>query len=252
LEKQVSFLIVLKENAVSVGKWIETHHAFVTATATIFIAAFTCALVWATLRLWRVSQKQSRDMETSLKIAKEAAQAAQESASLQKIAMISTQRAFIFMKEFQPFNNIDSTTNEIKQFIIEIKFLNYGKTPGLNVNAAVYIKFFDASVPNDNIVIAIPLPTETEKIKANVGPGGLFSANPIFISRQEANDIFLGKTRCFVMIAVEYNDWFNDTPLRHTNYFAEIVVFFDPEQASVNPNVSMFQLRSFWKYNSAD
>jgi hypothetical protein len=40
--------------------WIETHNAFVTAIATIFIAGFTWALVRATCKLWNVS-KESAD-----------------------------------------------------------------------------------------------------------------------------------------------------------------------------------------------
>jgi hypothetical protein len=209
------------------------------------LAIFTFALVIVGLFQFHI-------LRGTLRATKVAADAAKESADLQKITMLNTQRAFIFLQGFQTINNIDSNTGAIQYFILEPKFVNYGKTPGLNINAARFYEFYDIKVPIDKIVIINSLPKETEKTQASLGPGEPFSTNSITITMQDAIEIFSKNKRCFVKIALEYNDWFSNTPLRHTNYFSEIEVFIDPGYALDNPNVSIFRFNVFYRYNDAD
>lgn len=51
------------DGLVAVISWIEIHSSFVNVAATFAIAVFTGALVWATRKLWKVSQ-QSADAAT--------------------------------------------------------------------------------------------------------------------------------------------------------------------------------------------
>jgi hypothetical protein len=98
LDTVISFF---KNAAVFACKWIEDHSDFVTAAASATIALFTLTLWWATRKLWKVSQEQSRDMKESLRIAQEAADAAKDSAQVAKTTLTSTQRAFVFLKDIK-------------------------------------------------------------------------------------------------------------------------------------------------------
>jgi hypothetical protein len=88
----------------SIAAWIETNSDFVSATGTIAIAAFTLTLWWATRKLWKVSQEQSRDMKTSLAITEKAADAAQKSAKVAEIALHVAEKAYLKIDSFEIVN----------------------------------------------------------------------------------------------------------------------------------------------------
>ena len=94
MDKLVSFLLIFKDVAVYVRNCIETHSNLIVAIATAAIAFFTWTLYCATRKLWKASQEQSRDMKTSLKIARDAADAAKKSAD----AFQASNRARLFVR----------------------------------------------------------------------------------------------------------------------------------------------------------
>jgi hypothetical protein len=123
LEKLIPFLIVLKDDSVSVGRWIQVHSSFVTAAATFIIAAFTWALWWATRKLGKISQEQARDLKDSIAVAQRAADAAEKSANV----LPAIERAYVF-------SNI-KLDREIKigdeEFNAVLYLKNHGKTPAI-------------------------------------------------------------------------------------------------------------------------
>jgi hypothetical protein len=125
LDKLVLFLVIFKDAAVSVGKWIETHSAFVVAAATVAIAAFTWNLVRANKKLWKIAQEQSKHMETSIGVAKKAAEAAEKSAD----ALPIMERAYVFSNI--KINKDMSDPDTVRDFEAELWLKNHGKTPAI-------------------------------------------------------------------------------------------------------------------------
>lgn len=232
MEKQVSFLIILKEVFISLARWIQIHSAFVTTTATFFIAAFTWALVCANRKLWKVSQEQSKHMRQ---------------------AMLDTQRAFIFLHSI-PYQVFCPKKQRIPSaFGFKPQLLNSGKTPAMNAWGDVYYQNFDINTPDEEISAKITIPLKN-KPKLFIGPSNPCYLKEFIINLQDAMDVFERKKRLFVWIVVEYNDMFNGTPLHHTNYCAEIILTSDPSQPVIDFNrpPNIFRYDTFLKYNSAD
>ena len=74
--------------------------AAVTAIATIFIALYTFALSDSTKALRDAAEQQKSDMLESLRIAREAANAAKKSADIAESSLVKLERAFVFPKDF--------------------------------------------------------------------------------------------------------------------------------------------------------
>jgi len=132
LDKLVPFLVIFKDAVVSVGRWIEHHSNFVSAAATVVIAAFTLTLWCATRKLWKVSQEQSRHMETSIAAAEKAADAAKDSAE----ALPAIERAYLFVKVVleipDPRQVIKIGTKDMPGANrVKVTITNHGKTPAI-------------------------------------------------------------------------------------------------------------------------
>jgi hypothetical protein len=183
---------------------------------------------------------------------KKAADAANSSATLQKAAMISTQRAFLFLKAIRTTTSIDSATNTPIQFVIVPVCWNSGTTPAMNVSAVRKHQFFDSTIQDEQITIDIPPLTEKERQITFIGPNTGGSTAPIIISKDEAISIFNKTKRLFVRIIFEYKDMFDETPLHHTNLFYESIMVYDPTVPIIGNTPDYFGHIPFWKYNNAD
>lgn len=227
---------------------------------TKFLAYFTGILAFATIVLaistcflWYYAGEQSKDMKQSIVAADGAAKAAQDSIILQKKAMINSQRAFLSIEEIFCTTNIYPDRNIARQFIITPQIRNHGKTPAVNVTVDVMTRYFDGSIQNDEIDTNVLPPFGTEKEKSIVGPNVIFGTAPIIISAEKAFSIFSKTERFFIKIIIKYNDWFDETPLRHTYYCAEVEIVADPRQTVPDTKTfNIFQFRIFGKDNKAD
>jgi len=138
LDRLVPFFLVFKDAAVSVGKWIEVHSGFVSAAATVVIAAFTLTLWYATRKLWKVSQEQSRHMKTSIDITKKAANAAK--ANTDNLSII--ERAYIFSKvELEEPINIGDVGWPQRLFV-RLSLVNHGRTPAIIKEIACHVGMY--------------------------------------------------------------------------------------------------------------
>jgi hypothetical protein len=127
LDKIVPLLIILKEAVVSVARWIQIHNGFVSATATVVMAAFTGVLWWTTRNLWKASKKQAEHMESSIAVAQKTADAARKSAD----ALEAIERARLFIRiEHDPPLQIGQVIEGIKKGhnAARIIIINEGKT----------------------------------------------------------------------------------------------------------------------------
>ena len=131
MDKIVPFFIILKDAAISVGRWIQAHNGFVSAVATVVIAAFTVTLWLANRKLWKatigllqVSHEHSRHMEKSLAIAQESANAAKKSAEVAEDTLQITQMAYVDITDHQLSRPLSIGVNP--QIVYEIT--NHGNT----------------------------------------------------------------------------------------------------------------------------
>jgi len=152
LEKITSFLIIFKETVISITRWIDRHNGFVTAIATVFIAAFTLALIFANRKLWKVSREHSKHLEASVAISKEAADAATNSAKVAETALHVAERAYLRINNFEVVNfrisqhlniryeihNVGHTPAEIIESltIVDVVPKAFFKTPGYDIDKA--------------------------------------------------------------------------------------------------------------------
>jgi hypothetical protein len=206
LDKLISFLFIFKDAIVSVGRWIETHSDFVSAAATIAIAAFTLTLWWATRRLWKVSQEQSRDMKTSLDIALKTANAAQKSAEVAEIALHVAERAYLSISNFELRHfKIDDNV----EIIYQIK--NVGRTPAKIIKSLTIVDIFDKPIPiipnyiNNNIIQG-PKRTFLQPGEA----GSMYGVTKYSITQEHFNRIHNENSFIFVWGNIIYSDVFNN------------------------------------------
>ena len=189
---------------------------------------------------------------STLKATQKAANAANESASLQKEAMINTQRAFVFLQGMDP--SIHLNQDQIPdQFVIRPQIINSGKTPAINSWGFAYRQIFDRTIPDEKIIPNMPTPPVGRNITF-IGPSTISNANDIIITPQEALATWKKEIRIFIWLIIEYNDMFANTLLHHTNYCFEVLLTDDPSKPIVNLNrrIDFFRFKTFSKYNSAD
>lgn len=165
----------------------------------------------------------------------------------------STQRAFLFLKEYQTNTDIiDEKANIPTRFVITPLFVNSGQTPAMNVMAVTKSQFFDSTIPDEQIAIDIPPTTEKDNRINFIGPGIIGNTGPIVISIEDAISMHNKSKRLFVQINIKYNDVFEGTPLHHSNIFCELIIKYDPTIPVIKDTSGYFMHIPFWKYNSAD
>ena len=83
---------------VAIDALLDAHESTLTVISTIAIAAFTGTLWWVTLGLLNAAEQQKSDMRESLGIAKQAADAASDSAKLARADFSSTHRPKLIVR----------------------------------------------------------------------------------------------------------------------------------------------------------
>lgn len=224
----------------SIGAWIETNSDFLTAAATVAIAAFTLTLWRATVKLWTISQQQSKHMETSIAIAIEAADAANRSAQIAEDALISGQRAFVFVDTIVYPNPLDH--NFINNFWrINVIWKNSGLTPTRNLMSNINWGSFINKIPND---FDFPDAVDREPLCTCIGPKAIIHSDYVDIPVT----FFNGQNHVYVWGWVDYNDVFDETPRHRTEFCYEIIMNWAKR---FDPQVGM-RLRPHHKHNGAD
>lgn len=176
------------DRLVAVITWIESHNELITVAATIFIAVFTWTLTRATKKLWKVSQKQSEHMETSIVIAQQAAAASQKSAEAAEKsadALPAMERAYIFV-EVRRKNPKARLTINFKNFC-EIVVRNYGKTPAIVRYIETFVTVLYGITPEIEIKRTGIMP----KMESIIVSGGeeVIDIDTTAISEEKWNDV---------------------------------------------------------------
>lgn len=199
-----SIINYLLDWLVSIPGWIETHSDFVIAAATGAIALFTWTLYRATRKLWKVSQEQSKDMKTSLAIARESADAATNTVNIMKDTAEKQLRAYLSVR-------IDHVFCFSDEIIAQIRFimLNHGQTPAYNVTQTALIEILPYPLPPDYQLPNLPEPPDTTYVLHPTATlNGFVRAIRLF-SKEEINRIINNNGfRIYILGLVKYKDGF--------------------------------------------
>ncbi|MBV8888871.1 MAG: hypothetical protein JO267_06300 [Alphaproteobacteria bacterium] len=143
---------------------------------------------------------------------------------------VQTMRALIFKNHTEDrFHLSDQNASTISQVSINIRWHNFGNTPGLNAEG-----WAEYSVVRDMVNQPDPIFLKHDPDHpyiAQIGPRVEFSTGPILIPYAEVNEVVQQKARIFVWSRVEYSDVFMDTPRRVTEICEELIVLLDPNEA---------------------
>ncbi|MDO9530757.1 MAG: hypothetical protein Q7O12_01310 [Deltaproteobacteria bacterium] len=212
----ISIVNYFIDRVVSLAEWVDLHSDFVTAAATATIAFFTLTLWIATKKLWKVSFQQSKDMKISLAIAQEAADAANRSAQLAEDAMISGQRAFVFIKDVIPIKTTSSLDNGRSfNWKITIEWQNMGNTPTKHMLCHTNFNYLPEGFPDD---FDYPDVMQEKPRRVVIGPKGIVRHTVII----PFPVVFHPHLCVYMWSWADYNDVFKDTLRHRTEYCWEV------------------------------
>jgi hypothetical protein len=210
------------------------------ANYTKWLAIFTMFLVLATIGLFISGER-------SVQVARINALAARESADVAKTALISAQRAFLYINLFE-----QSVINQ--EFRILPQWKNSGSTPANQLTMWANWKTFPGEIPSDFTYPDLG-PGGAPAVKKDrnawyLGPQSTSYAEILKIPITAMEEVRVGKLRLFVWGWVEYRDIFEGTPLHRSEFCNEVVV---TDMGRKDDQVSVAV--SFYKYgpfNKAD
>lgn len=131
---------------------IERNEKFITATSTIFIAAFTVLLAFATFFLWSATrdlvndarhsgEEQSRNMKAAIAESARSADAAKEAADAAKKAVeLSDKTAERQLRAYVILGPLSIVATDIRKPVMNFRTLNVGLTPARNVRSGQNIR----------------------------------------------------------------------------------------------------------------
>jgi len=214
---------------------------FLLTVFTGFLALFTYRLWKANISLWEAYQEHSKHLEKSVSIARESADAANRSAKVAEKTLIIGKRAFVFTDEIRAVS-IPSEPGLAAKWRITAILKNAGETPTQKMMMNINWKHFKEEIPEDfNFPDASQPP-----VYGFIGPKSFIHSChvdiPIPLIEKAA---FVGDHKIYIWGWVDYNDVFEGTPRRRTEFCYEILSESVPEKALIG-----FRLHR--KYNGAD
>ena len=219
----------------------EWYYSFVERPTDWLLVLFNGLLVLATVALFVSGER-------NVEVARESANAAQQSANVAKIALISTQRAFVFITTFE--SHVIAT-----EFRILPKWENSGSTPANPIKNYANWKAFIGEPPLDYTYPDLgkdgnPLHDRSGGISFFLGPKAVQYSEILKIPIPIMEQVRQGKFRLFIWGWAQYHDAFEGTPIHTTRYCNEVVVTDlgrDGDKVSVTVSFG-----SYGPYNSAD
>lgn len=153
-------------------------------------------------------------------------------------SLLSTQRAFVFIKAFE-VHKIDDP----KKLVIIPQWENSGGTPTKNMLNHVNWKLFDKDIPDD---FGFPDFSGEEGTPTLIGPHATQYASPLEIDAQHIAAVTENKGRIFIWGWADYDDVFIGTTRHRTEFCNEVII------TSVADNGITIRFRLHKKHNGAD
>jgi len=208
-----------------------------------FLGAFTLALFLATSFLWRSTEKlweagerqislakataavQAADTQATLRIAEASAKAAERSANTAELALVETDRAFVYF-ETPSIEAPEPPFTSDKKFIFHFTWKNSGSTRTIEGQGHASWQSFPA--PLEESFTFPDLGARPGPIF--VAPGGVTHMGPIDVPHDYVQRALDGETYLFFWGWVEYDDVFKGTP-RHRSEFCLRLVLIDRRES---------------------
>jgi hypothetical protein len=168
--------------------FLQAYNGAVTAVATVFIASFTIVLAV-------VTNRQAR---------------------LTKEALVTTQRAFVFMEDIEALFSTKWGTDanpSALNFVMAPRWRNSGDTPSRNLTIRVNWQPFDGELPKD-----FDFPFTDEPIKTLIGPDANEWSKHIRISDSDVSKATDGALQIYIWGRADYEDIFRNTPQHFTQF----------------------------------
>ncbi|HYY36314.1 MAG TPA: hypothetical protein VE801_01145 [Xanthobacteraceae bacterium] len=223
---------------------------FVIAVATAGIFIFAWVVARSTRRLWLATREasaiQSRDIQASIAVAQEAANAAAKSAAASARAVVDMQRALIVPTQFQSTAIVRN--DRVIAYRITAVFENTGTTVARRFTGTANIVMWKGPLPED-----FKYPDRMEAIAPNafVAPR-LKIPFPVDIAIQDLLDIMNKKMRGFIYGWVEYDDVFTSSARRRTEFCVEIEIIGNPLVMPSKGAPAALGFAGYGKYNGID
>ncbi len=246
--------------------WWQSHEWWlVIFTGLLFLG--TVALALYTAKLWRATvrlgadakataERQGREMQQSIAIAREAADAAKKSANTAESALISTQRALVFPSKIHAMAGISQKAGgAVVDWTFFIVWENAGSTPTRHMYMHTNWSSFNNELGEDfDFPDLSTAPIRRRPIV--LGPKATtFSGESVI-----PIDVLIGaadkRNHVYLWGWVEYNDIFDKTARHRSEYSVEIIVPGDPKVPHFpgdpsSPNIPFFY-RGGFKYSGMD
>lgn len=153
--------------------------------------------------------------------ASRAAKAARDQARLSRESLVSSERAFVFVQNFHAETVHDpSEGNKILGWNIFVEWKNTGKTATRNCVQRGNYKEFNRPLSGD---FDFPNLEVNEYQWLLIGPNASIQSGKYFIPIDKALRIRAGELHAYLWGWIEYNDVFQNTPRRRTEYGYKIV-----------------------------
>jgi hypothetical protein len=234
------------------------------AAFSLALAIFTWLLYRATAGMWGATQElrnfaeeQSRDMKASIAVANAAARAAQKSADVAERALISTERAFVFLKyayaspvlEFSPAMQAD----RIIGWDFHVVWANAGSTPTQNMVTYKNLLDFKGAIPEDFEFPDVVLGEgERRTPKTFIGPKAEKDAGKFTVPISVVANCTARVQRLYMWGWAEYSDVFRPDHRSRSEYCFEILVTGDPHRIPNSQLKPPFDFVAFDKHNGSE
>ena len=177
-----------------------------------------------------------------------AAVAAAVQAWLSRLGLVHTQRAFVFLKEFEAFPFPDRPLIKVMP-----KWENSGQTPTRRMVNHVNWRFFEGDIPSD---YDFPDTQGEATVPVLIGPGGTVFTTSLDISASLLERAARREGRIYLWGWTDYDDVFENTPRHRTEFCYEMVVLQLASAGNVSsgnaPRQTAIQFRVHGRYNGAD
>jgi hypothetical protein len=231
------------ETTKKTGQKSDECKTFLERTTSDPIAFFTLVLAVSTVGLWVATLFLYYAGEKQIAIAKTSADAARDQVKLSREALISTERAFIFLKEFKWEFVGTKDTYKIHTWKFVPILENVGNTPTKHMTNYVN---YQACLNRLDLSFGFP-DFGGEVGRTTIGPKKIMHASHINISVDILSKVKSGEAHAYIWIWADYNDVFENTPRHRSEFCAEIIVHGDP----MAENCTFF-FRQWGPFNGAD
>jgi hypothetical protein len=172
----------------------------ITAIATVFIGLFT-------FTLWRSTERLAADSGKQIAVANRSARAA-EMAAEAAIEAVGSDRAWMVFDTLPITGATNSILNGVpfeNGVIFQVEWRNRGRSPALNSECFVDIRFIDAA---DNVAPAFAPSWGAERHSYPIGPNATIKSSSVLAIDNQINELQNWTTVAIIYSALRYRDTF--------------------------------------------